>query len=649
MKTGFGKKFILLVVSLIVCCCLALTGCGTSGSPDGGFVNNGDNLGGGGAGTTPTEVDVSEAESATSSAANADLSGIAASVDSTGATTLAPDGTVSAAGSYVLTGEYTNGITLALSKKDQTVHLFLNGTTVSNAGGSGIIKSDKKVNLIITVADGTTNSISSGADANAIHVKGTLAINGTGTLNVTANGSDSSAIKVSKSCTIVNAKVNVYSTKHGIAAESILAKDCSITVSAAEKDGLHAECDFDNSEGETYAFADDGGYVSLTDVNYACSVYGDGIQTDTFVYVNGGTYDVSATGTFVSYSSDILMTYGLEADDFRYVKSGSTYSKVASDYNGSLNNRYALVQSAKGIKVGEIEYDTDGDDVDDATVTGDANYAILIEDGELTINSTDDAIHCNGGNTFINGGAIVIDTLDDGVTSDFMTKISGGTLTVWTSYEGIEGAYVKISGGTIDVTSSDDGINAASDDDSIAEYIVISGGDVTVNASGDGLDSNGSILISGGNVIVHGPTSDGDGALDANTGIIVTGGTLYAASTLGMVETPSSDSAQCVVSYAQNQSIASGSVLSVKDSDGNEIMSVTILKSCQSVILSSPGFASGKTYYVYVDSDRTASATINGILTYIGSAGRTGGSTGGNRPGGNGPGNAGGNPPSGRK
>lgn len=122
-----------------------------------------------------------------------------------------------------------------------------------------------------------------------------------------------------------------------------------------------------------------------------------------------------------------------------------------------------------------------------------------------------------------------------------------------------------------------------------------------------------------------------------NLHIIVTGGTLYAASTLGMVETPLSDSAHCVVSYAQNQSIASGSVLSVKDSDGNEIMSVTILKSCQSVIMSSPGFASGKTYYVYVDSDRAASTTINGILTYIGSAESTGGSTGGNRPGGNDP------------
>ena len=640
MKTKFGKKFILLIVSLIVCCCLTLTGCGTSGSPSGGgFVNNGDSLGGGGTGTVPTEVDVSESESAASSAAVSDLGDLASNVDYTGATALSADGTITAAGNYILSGEYPDGITIATTKKDQTVHLFLNGATVSNAAGSGIIKSEKKVNHIITVIDGTTNSVASSAGANAVHVKGTLSINGSGTLNVTAGGADASAIKVSKSCTIVDATVNVSSAKHGISAETIVGKDCSITVSSADKDGLHAECDFDNSDGETYEFSQDVGYVSLTNVNYDCSVNGDGIQADTFVYIDGGHYNVTTNGEFVSYSAENLATYGLEADDFRYIKSGSTYKKIASDENGSLNNRYALVQSTKGIKVGEIEYDTDGDDKDDATVSGDTNYAILIESGTFTINSTDDAVHCNSGNTLINGGTLTIDTYDDGVTSDLMTKISGGTLTVRSSYEGIEGAYVTISGGTIDVTSSDDGINAASDDNSISEYIVISGGDVTVNASGDGLDSNGSILISGGNAVVHGPTSGGDGALDADSGIIVTGGTLYAASTLGMVETPSQNSTQCVISYAQNSAISGGSVISVKDEAGNVILSVTATKSCQSIIFSSSAFQSGKTYYIFVDDEQSASATISGILTFVGSAGNQGGNqhggpngNGGNRP-----------------
>lgn len=242
MKTKFGKKFILLIVSLIVCCCLTLTGCGTSGSPSGGgFVNNGDSLGGGGTGTVPTEVDVSESESAASSAAVSDLGDLASNVDYTGATALSADGTITAAGNYILSGEYPDGITIATTKKDQTVHLFLNGATVSNAARSGIIKSEKKVNHIITVIDGTTNSVASSAGANAVHVKGTLSINGSGTLNVTAGGADASAIKVSKSCTIVDATVNVSSAKHGISTETIVGKDCSITVSSADKDGLHAE------------------------------------------------------------------------------------------------------------------------------------------------------------------------------------------------------------------------------------------------------------------------------------------------------------------------------------------------------------------------------------------------------------------------
>ena len=119
-----------------------------------------------------------------------------------------------------------------------------------------------------------------------------------------------------------------------------------------------------------------------------------------------------------------------------------------------------------------------------------------------------------------------------------LALISGGSVTITDSYEGIEGGYVKISGGTITVTSSDDGINAASDDDSIKEYIIISGGDITVNAGGDGIDSNGSVLISGGTLVIHGPVSGADSSLDSETGIPVTGGTLFATSSMGMLETP---------------------------------------------------------------------------------------------------------------
>lgn len=208
-------------------------------------------------------------------------------------------------------------------------------------------------------------------------------------------------------------------------------------------------------------------------------------------------------------------------------------------------------------------------------------------------------------------------------------------------YEGIEGAYVKITGGNIDITSSDDGINAASDDTSISEYIVINGGYIVVNASGDGLDSNGSILITDGTVIVYGPTNGGDAGMDADSGIIIQGGYVFDSSFLGMVETPSQNSTQYVLSYVQSSTIASGTVLTIKNSEGNEICSVEIKKDCQSIIISVPEFESGATYTINSGSTQLASFTISGTITSVGSSVSSGGPGG---PGFGGQGGQGGRP-----
>lgn len=662
MKKQVSKKqkFFSLALACTLLGGFSLVGCennsssGSSGFATGGdessFVNPGDSLGGGGTGTLPDEIDYSEEEETVITTGSADLSELKENVDSSSAGVLASDGVISAAGNYLLEGKYTNGITITDDvEKGAEIHLFLNGATISSASASGIAKSSNKIALYITVNEGTTNSVATTIEGeNALQVKGNLYINGTGTLSVTATGEDASAIKVSKAFYITDATVNLSSTKHGISAETIISDGATINITEAEKDGLHAECDFDNKKGTTYDFTLESGYVSLQNTTYSCNVDGDGIQADTFVYINGGTYTiVTAGGTdnptgFVSYSTSNLTTYGLETDDFRFIKSGNTYKKVADDYNGSISSRYALVQSSKGIKVGEIEYDTDGDDEDDAIITENTSYSILIDAGEFTFDCADDAIHCNSGNVYVNGGTLTIDTFDDGITSDLLTEIKGGTVTIQTSYEGLEGAYVNITGGTIVVNSSDDGINAASDDTSIKEYITISGGNTTVYAEGDGLDSNGSILMTGGTMIVHGPTSGADGALDADSGIIVQGGTLYAAGALGMVETPSTNSTQYVLSYAQNSSLSAGSVLTIKNSDGEEVFSITIQKSCQSIIISLAAFTKGEMYTIYADGTQKSSFTISGILTSVGASGNSGNQPGGNMGGNSRPGGFGG-------
>lgn len=652
MKNTKRNKFnsIFSFFAILLTCCFAFVGCSKSTDTDSKDNKSEgpsqppqmDYLGGGGTGTIPTEIDYSSYETAIVNASNLDLTTEKSNIDQTDATTLDSDGSITVAGSYLLSGDYPKGISITANKND-TIHLFLNGATISTSSSeiesSGICKSSNAINLIITVVDGTENSITSNYNSyNALHVKGNLVINGTGTLNIYANGTNASGIKVSKKCTIVDATVKINSTKHGISAEEIVSEDAKISITAStsdSKDGLHSECDFDNENGKTYDFTLEKGFVYLKNVDFTCSVYGDGIQADTFVYISGGNYNITTNGVFVKYSSENLTTYGLEDDDFRYIRSGTSYQKVADDYNGSLSNRYALVQSCKGIKVGEIEYDTDGNDVDDATVTENTNYTIYINDGNFEISSSDDAIHSNSGNTYIKNGTFTINTNDDAITSDLLSQVDGGTITVESCYEGIEGAYVKITGGNINIISSDDGINSASDDTSIKEYIIITGGEIFVDASGDGLDSNGSILITGGNVIVSGPTSNADGALDAETGIIVQGGNLIAYSSLGMVETPSQNSTQYVVSYGQNTQISSGSVVTIKNSSDEEVITFTTTKVSGSIILSSPNLQNGQSYSIYINSNQVSTFTISNIITTIGTSSNfpNGGNGGGQNPG----------------
>lgn len=614
------KKHVLVLIAILIAAALVLSACGGKTNPDDGFVSPGDNLGGGGTGTVPSETDSPTAEGFLLS----DLTELSLDVSYGGATVINGSDqpyVIEAAGSYVLKGAFTAGVTVSVAN-GEIVHLFLNGAEISCSDGVALSDTNKKSSLIVTAVAGTENTVSNTDGGNAVHVKGDLSVNGTGKISVSSTSKN--AVKVTKSFVMVDATMVLSATNHALSARSVEIQNASLTVENAGKDGINAECDDD-----TQAFPEnyDEGFVALKNSVVDVTVSGDGIQADTLVYIDGGNVKIKTNGTFVGYSSENLTEYGLEFDDFRFILSGGKYQKVASDSHNRVSSMYALTQSSKGIKVGEIKYEnTEGQEI--AVTEG--NYLIVITgNAQMNIDSSDDAIHTNSGSVSVLSGNIVINTLDDGITSDLMTQIDGGNIDIQSSYEGIEGAYVKITGGTINIVSSDDGINAASDDRTIKEYIVINGGNITVNAAGDGVDSNGSILMTGGVLIVHGPTSGMDAALDADTGIVVQGGTLFAASSLGMVETPSQNSTQKVLSYAQRTSIAAGSVVTVKDSSGNELVSVTVKKACQSIIVSSSDFVEGNSYAVYVDGTELTTFTVSGTITSVGTTGGQGGGPGG--------------------
>ena len=636
------KKRILkvLVVTIIAICSFSLVACNSENDKSGGLKKT--------TAVAPTVYDVSEKESAVENAATVDLSTLSKDVNADGATVLSNDvTTITSAGSYILTGAYA-GITVSVGN-GETVHLFLNDATISGGTGIAVSNTNKKSTLIITACENTENEVASkGDDVNAIHVKGTLKINGTGTIKVSAK---KNGIKVSKGLSIADSTINLTAGNHALSARFIETENAKINVLSAEKDALNAECD-----DETQEFTLNEGYVSLKNSKIIASVSGDGIQADTFVYITGGSVDIETSATFVSYSAESMAAYDLSEDDFRYIKSGDTYKKVADDV-ATKGARYAMIQSAKGIKCGEIKYEIDGTEY---AVTKNSNYFIVIDGTRVKIDSSDDAIHTNSGNVLIKGGTLDLTTLDDGIHADELVKIDGGEITVNGSYEGIEGAYVEIGGGTIYITASDDGINAASDDginaasddginaasddESVNEHIIISGGTITVDASGDGLDSNGTIYVTGGTLIVYGPTTGADTGLDADGGILIDGGNVFVASSKEMLEIPASNSKSNMLVYGVN-TVPAGSEIILTNADSGEMVRITLKKQAQAIILSTPELATNGTYSLYADENLLASFSVTDTITAIGV--RSNGGQGG-QPGGQ-PGGQGGNPPAPRK
>lgn len=230
-----------------------------------------------------------------------------------------------------------------------------------------------------------------------------------------------------------------------------------------------------------------------------------------------------------------------------------------------------------------------------------AEEQIVIEGGNITIDAADDGIRSER-DLVINSGALVISVVGKAIHASYNLEINGGSIHVLSSDEGLEGGFIVINDGQINITASDDGINVSEPDDIPAPYLYylhINGGYVVVDAEGDGIDSNGSIEMTGGTVIVHGPTGSGDGALDYEGTFNITGGLLIAAGSAGMPAAPGQTSSQHSVLINFDSALEAGTLIHIQTGEGEAVLTFAPSKVFQSIVFSSPELAEGVTYDVY--------------------------------------------------
>lgn len=154
--------------------------------------------------------------------------------------------------------------------------------------------------------------------------------------------------------------------------------------------------------------------------------------------------------------------------------------------------------------------------------------------------------------------------------------------------------------------------------------------------------------MTGGMVLINGPTNDGNGALDYLSEFTVTGGLIVAVGSSGMAETPSETSTQYSLMVNFDQAQQAATLVHIEAEDGNDLLTFLPTKQYQSVVLSSPAIQNGSTYIVYLGGSSTglvadclysggaytpgteyASLTASGITTVFGATGMRGGMPGG--------------------
>lgn len=392
------------------------------------------------------------------------------------------DVSITAAGTYVFSGDCDNG-SITVKKGVTGVTIVLNGLTLTN-DDSAAITLNKTAEASLIAAAGTTNTVADTEGSNdenaAVKVKSgaSLSIGGTGTLTVDGNAKNGIKGAADAVITVAEVKLNINAANDGLSCDdelNITGGTLSIT---AGGDAVKASPDTGDTENPDTTSL---GNVTISGGTLTLNATEDGIQADGDLTISGGTF---------------------------HVKTNGGHTTALTDDSAS----------CKGFKAGGA-----------LTVTG----------GTLTVDSADDALHANTDVT-ISGGTLTLATGDDAVHADndlvIGTKGSSSTTTpkisITASYEGLEGTTVTVYSGDIDVAASDDGVNAANStlgERSDKYAINIAGGDLYIDAGSDGLDSNNDINITGGKVEVYGADAMMDAAIDYDGTFTLSGGTLFGA------------------------------------------------------------------------------------------------------------------------
>ena len=555
-----------------------------------------------------------------------------------------------------------NVVTDSETYSDETLSSAVSGTYVINAVDDGIVGKDR-----LKIKDGKF-TVTSGGDAlkttNIENVDRGFIYIANGTFKLT---SGDEAIDATSSIRIDDGDFTVLGRPESegadmadeSTAESSIAADSSVANMSVEQGEGYSNSD---TAFMTYGTPESAAPMTYMTIRNAEEMAGNALS--------GGFMKLS------SEESQTDDTSGLSEEE------AATADAMADEYDDT--DTVDTIETAKGFKcegVLEIRGGSFVIDAEDDALNG--GYQVIISGGTLTIRAGDDGIHADD-TIDISDGEITIENSYEGLEA-VNINISGGNTSVTASDDGVNAAGGVISSTTAsgstdagasgsdkpaegaasgstdaDATGSDkpaegaasgsnntgdagdnkpaggpgmngDGSGPAGNPNGMrgmggmfeesSGYLTITGGKLYVNSGGDGLDANTDIKQTGGEVIVEGPTDNGNGSLDYGNSYKMNGGTLTATGSSGMLQSISEESKSYAVTVLFTDNVAAGTTISLRKSNGKEIASITTTKVTETFQFAGKGLRKGRTYTLYCDDEEICTITLTGKVTTVDDSG----------------------------
>ena len=567
------------------------------------------------------------------------------------------------------TSESTDSENAMESASDINFDLELTESTIdtefTDCEKSGSYKASEAVKITLNKTTATVSGSGAKADGSTITIteEGVYVVSGTledGQIIVDA--SDSDKVQIVLDGVHINCETNaaIY-VREADKVFITLAENSSNTLGGGNE---YTQIDDNTVDGVIFSKSDlvCNGTGSLT----IEADYKHGIVSKDDLVITGGTYKIAAADNGITAKDQIKIlngSFGIDA--------ANSAVKAKNTDDAELGNIYI----AGGVFTVKAEQDgfhaTGSIVVDDGTITvnsGDdgfhAELDTVIHGGTILVEKSNEGLE--GKRVMVNGGDITVNASDDGINAansgdDGANAINPGANAAGSGDDDSNAASSNDDSSAV-VNSGDDGSisgaadgkdpsqmppdtengsdmqpsqdfdpgNAPSDGDvpqmmqggpggggNSELYIKITGGTLTVSADGDGLDSNGGLLVTGGTTIVYGPTSDGDSALDYDGSAIVSGGILAAIGSAGMTESFDEASTQPVVTYYCTETQSADTTITLTDSDGSALFTVTPEKAYASIVLTCPEMKLDATYTLAAGTDNEE-ITLTDIITTAG-------------------------------